>query len=500
MRVRNASQGILLFAAILFSSCPVFGSAASEEEQGDTVATVEVPPSPDRKVLTILTVGTLYRFSCELLQERISNKRDVELTYMSVSGNDLIEKVKEAFAGGEIDLLLIPPFWVPELAETGLLLPLGDQEWELDPLLDDIIVPFLEFYCYYDGTLYALPFDGDVRLFYYRRDLIESPHERERFKKEYGYDLSVPQSYEEAFDFARFFTRKKGESLAGTPLGHDFFGTGMSLGPGWCHYEWIDRFLSYKGVYFDAVLRPGIAGEAGVRALENVRELLRFAPPGVLYWGYGENRDAFLTGKLASVVLWSDFFKFVHDSSRSKVKDKVGVSHIPGVRSDGELLFRAPMPGGCVGAVSSSTNEVEACLWVLSFMSEVTSSELTLDPRTRCDPFRYSHTRSAATLSENLSGLSGSLVPIEECQRYLEAVRVSIENGAPDINIPFSREYVDLLDLYLHRTLRGELEPKEALLGTAKEWENISERVGYDKQRNIWTALYRIWQEQGYAE
>ena len=498
--MKRTISGILLMTAVLFSSCPSVGSTVEAEEKTERPVSKKVQPVSPRTGINILIAGDQYEFSFKLYAEKIADVRGIELSLLNLSGNDLFEKVKEELREGDTDLLLIPPLWVPELAETGLIQPLGKLLKVLDPSLDDIITPLLEFYCVYDGKLYALPLDGDVRLFYYRKDLVENPEERANFKKMYGYELSVPQTLGRAAEFFRFFTRKRGEPLAGKPLEHDFFGTGMTLDIGWCHYEWMDRFLACGGIYFDSELRPAISGEYGTRALTDLKRLLEFTSPGSLAWGYKENRDAFLGGKLASLVLWSDLFKFVPDVSRSEVGGKIGVSHVPGMLVDGEPFFRAPMPGGRVLAVSSSTGEPEASFWVASYMSATASGELVLDPRTSCDPFRYSHTERSETLSRYLSGLSEREVSFEDSRRYLDTIRVSIENGVPELNVPFSREYIDVLALYIHRVLKGELEPKEALVKTAREWDRISGEAGYEKQKKIWRALYRTWEEQGYAE
>jgi len=49
-----------------------------------------------------------------------------------------------------------------------------------------------------------------------------------------------------------------------------------------------------------------------------------------------------------------------------------------------------------------------------------------------------------------------------------------------------------VLDLYLHRSLRGELELEEALKRAGEEWDRISERTGYEKGLEIWKESGRI--------
>ncbi len=89
--------------------------------------------------------------------------------------------------------------------------------------------------------------------------------------------------------------------------------------------------------------------------------------------------------------------------------------------------------------------------------------DYTLDPRTNCDPFRHSHIKRADILAEYLSYFSGKEVDIDECREYLAVVADSMSSGVPDLAIPSMRDYIDILDLYIHRALLGELESNQAL-------------------------------------
>jgi len=59
----------------------------------------------------------------------------------------------------------------------------------------------------------------------------------------------------------------------------------------------------------------------------------------------------------------------------------------------------------------------------------------------------------------------------------------------PYLNVPFSREYIDVLDLYLHRSLTGELEPEEALKRAGEEWHNIGEGRVREATGNIESCI-----------
>ena len=57
------------------------------------------------------------------------------------------------------------------------------------------------------GRFYGLPINQDAYGMMYRRDLFENPKEQAAFRKKYGRDLRVPQTYQEAREVAEFFTR-----------------------------------------------------------------------------------------------------------------------------------------------------------------------------------------------------------------------------------------------------------------------------------------------------
>ncbi len=59
----------------------------------------------------------------------------------------------------------------------------------------------------HSGKFWGLPVNQDAYGFMYRKDLFENPEEKAKFKAKYGYELKVPQTYQQARDMANFFTR-----------------------------------------------------------------------------------------------------------------------------------------------------------------------------------------------------------------------------------------------------------------------------------------------------
>jgi multiple sugar transport system substrate-binding protein len=452
--------------------------------------------------INVFVDGGINVFPFELFKDKIKELSGIEVVLNPVAQSDVYTKLKNEFVSGTgaFDLVVYFPALLPEFTNMKNLRAMDDLVSVRDPKLDDIITPFRTLYCMNDGKLYALPYDGDLHVYYYRKDLITNAAEKAKFKATYGYELGIPQTWEQQKAFAKFFTRKKGELLAGKKLESDFYGNGMLLGRGWCHFEWMDHFTAYGGIYFDENLTPMINTEAGLKALADLKELSKYAPPGILSWGYMENRGSYLGGNLASMILWTDLFKFSYNKKESSVAGKVGISHIPGAMVDGKLQYKATMPFGRVMSITATSKHPVEAFWVASYMSEMASRDFTLDPRTGEDPFRYSQVNSPEILAKYLSAFSDTKVPLQDCKDYLNAIKANLEHGYPDLSIPGSNEYMDILDLNINKALSGEMSDKDALDQTAKEWNKISASLGQESQKAIWRGQLQVWRQLGYVK
>jgi multiple sugar transport system substrate-binding protein len=499
MSLRKMLFGIVcIFLVFSFATVCLAGTKEKEEKPTETA---EMAVKPGTKI-NVFVDGGINVFPFELFKDRIKEESGIELILNPVAQADVYTKLKNEFVSGTgaFDLVVFFPMLLPEFVNMGNLRPMDDLLGVRDPKLNDIITPYRKLYCEYEGKLYALPYDGDLHVYYYRKDLFAHPEEKTNFKNKYGYDLAVPDTWKKARDVAEFFTRKKGQKLAGEVLKNDFYGNGMLLGRGWCKFEWMDHFTAYGGIYFDENFKPMINTQAGLKALADLKEMSKFAPPGILSWGYMENRGSFLSGNLATFILWTDLFKFSYNKDESVVAGKVGIAHIPGAMADGKLQYKATMPFGRVLAITSTTKHPAEAFWVASYMSQQASIDFCFDPRTGEDPFRYSHVNAPDKLAKYLGDFSQGEVPVNDCKNYLDAIKANLEKGYPDLSIPGSNEYMDILDLYIHKALSGEMREKEALDKVAEEWNKISDSLGFESQKAIWLSQLGAWKELGYVD
>jgi multiple sugar transport system substrate-binding protein len=422
-------------------------------------------------------------------------KVGIKIKLITAPFANVYEKLKTEFVAGTgaYDVIVFFPLYLGEFAGMGYLKPLDEYAKKYNPRMDDVAKAFAKLYCYYGGKLYTLPYDGDVLSLYYRKDLFNNPEEKAKFKALYKRELRPPVTWDELIDVAKFFTRKKGEKLAGKVLTEDFYGYAFIAQRGSFAYAWwLAEFASRGGRYFDENMKPMINSPAGVTALQRIVDVMPYCPPDVLSYGYEELKDALILGRIAMCLQWPCNWKKGNDPAQSKIVGNVGITHVPGIIKDGKLVFRAPMPCGRVLAVSAASRNPEAAYYVAKVLSYDKSLADVSTPKTGLDPFRISHFNNPKAFAE--------FAPESEAKEYLSALRKNLTYGYPDLNLPGSAEYIDVLEIYLGKAYTKEMTPKAALDAAAAEWEKITERLGRANQIKIYKDLLQSWKEAGILE
>ncbi len=142
-----------------------------------------------------------------------------------------------------------------------------------------------------DGKIHSIPHESDISLLVYREDLFSDATEQRNFRQKYGRNLAPPKTFDEMMQVAEFFTRKKGESLAGKLLDDSFYGVALS---GRTYISTARLFQmdlhGYGARTFDGNLCPAFNGEGAQKALQFFVDLVNkgFAVPGVMTTGTPE--------------------------------------------------------------------------------------------------------------------------------------------------------------------------------------------------------------------
>ncbi|UCF91781.1 MAG: extracellular solute-binding protein [Desulfobacterales bacterium] len=420
----------------------------------------------------------------------------INIQIIEVPFEGVYEKEKTEFVAGTgaFDVVTFYPTYIGDFAGNGYLEPLDeymrkDPASTWDPNPSDVLAPFWELYCKFGGKVYALPIDGDVHMLMYRKDLFANPEEQAAFKAKYGKELNPPATWEDWLQVGEFFTRRKGEKLAGQVLDRDFYGSAEFAKRGFSFAWFVDRWAAFGEPYFDENMKPMVSSPNAVKALQNFVDSLQNAPPDVRAYGYDELRDAFLKGSVAMVVQWTDVPKKGADPNQSAIAGKIGVGRVPGWEIDGQVIHRSLMPVGRVVAVAADSSHKEAAYWVCKHVSYDRSLEDVSTALTGLDPYRKIHFTNPQAYT--------MFADQEEAQAYLKGVEAAMADGYPEIFIPGAAQYADSLDLHVNKALAGQETPQEALAAVAKEWDAITDKLNRPKQIELWRKALEAYRALG---
>jgi multiple sugar transport system substrate-binding protein len=261
------------------------------------------------------------------------------------------------------------------------------QVQSIDPLLADPAVHDASFQpqqqlfpnwwrelSWYGDKIYGYPYTGLTAYLCYRKDLLDDPENRRKFKARYHREIAVPANWKEYMQLAEFFTR---------PDDH-FYGTYISgkQGPAlW--YEWLNFVYSFGGDVLDT--QHGweygdivVNSPQNVAATEQYRKLISFSPPDTLNYGWNEAQAALQQGHSFMGLLWSDQAYLLEDQATSKVAGKIGYSLIPSSTSQ-----RSSQLEGLTYLVpTGSQHAKEAYRFIEWAMSAEVQTQQTLDGST----------------------------------------------------------------------------------------------------------------------
>ncbi|HSV30428.1 MAG TPA: extracellular solute-binding protein [Atribacteraceae bacterium] len=421
---------------------------------------------------------------------------------IEVPYGDLYSKIMTSFVTGvaAFDIIVVSATWLPDF--TPHLIPLDDYiaNPETDPDWADIMPAFQELVMWGEHK-YALPLDGDTHTLFYRRDIFQDAENQANFKEKYGYDLRVPETMDELYDVAEFFT---GWDWNGD--GAPDYGWAQPMMRGTQSHWWFWNFTApfsvmpggpdkYRGVlYFDPeTMEPLINQEGFVRGLTLYRDMAKFGPPGMLGWDVSQIRASAPGGNIAMWMEWGAFPGLSQDPevAHPDMIGNNGSAQRPGSLEvwdretqawvTMEEVNRAPVLsfGGWVAGITQTAANPDAAFDFIRFMaSPETSIKDVVRGDTGYNPYRFSHVK-------NLDAWLAAGFGEQDAIDYLAAIEADMvhPNAMSDLRIPGKAEYVDtILDRYVSMVLAGELEPREALDIVYEEWEKITDRLGREQQ------------------
>jgi len=391
-----------------------------------------------------------------------------EVGILQIQAKAMSEAVAKS---GSFDFWIGDPISLPDLVEAGLARSIDDFVARGKADLDDIIGGFQE-QARYKAKTYGLVADGDNFIMVIRKDLIEVPGERQKFKAKYGWEPGCPDTYEQWYHLAEFFTRDtKG---TGVP---DLYGAMGYRARGWGWRWWLQQFYAKGGMPFDDGMKPLIAGKEGLEALKDYIALTKFMPKDILGWATPQAYPFYAGGNAFSIMTYPSIAIAAEHPERSKIAGKNKYCLVPGYVVGGKLVRRAIQGYGNIFYVSNYAKHPEAAYWLAQYMtSKEVSARLVAGPNSVYDPYRRSHLTDARVVKARTK---------EMLEIHLKNAQVS----PPMILLQAAVEYNDVLDLNVQEALLGKISPEDALKNAAAAWEKITNQIGRRQQIEGWKAL-----------
>lgn len=172
--------------------------------------------------------------------------------------------------------------------------------------------------------IYGLPFHDGPECLIYRKDLFENETEKANFKRQFGYELSTPKTWQEFAEIAAFFNRPEqnlyGCVFANYPDGHNMV------------FDFCLQLWTRGGSLLNKKNQIDIHNEAAIKALDFYRKMVNdknAVHPKSREFGSVEAGLTFAQGQAAMAINWFGFASMAEVIEESKVKGKIDITSLP---------------------------------------------------------------------------------------------------------------------------------------------------------------------------
>jgi multiple sugar transport system substrate-binding protein len=355
LKRRTALAGL---AGLTFA--PAIARAAGEKYRGATVR--------------LLTERNSHQIALQEKLGEIAKSWGVTLDVRNVTTDEIESKVVIDWVGGADTWDLIYTGGVQRMAQWAY----GGIIKDIAPLIKSVGDPaLLSWDSFTDAARHAVT-DGDKvwgltcatseQSYVYRRDIFEDAGERAAFEKRFGYPLEVPKTYAHHQDVAVFFTRKRGEMLAGKPLDRDFYGTILCDKRGTFLWHTFENLAAAFGVtvYDPKTKKVGLTAPPNVALVKTMLALVPTLPPSHINLSSGEGVTMFGNGQAAMIGEYFDRQVLTMTRKGTPVTlDMVGFGFFPTAEGNPKGAVSGMRSGPPVVAIYGRSRNAEAAYKLL---------------------------------------------------------------------------------------------------------------------------------------
>ncbi len=249
----------------------------------------------------------------------------------------LHDKIAKDFEkrSAKYDLVIIDSLWLEEFSKNLIDLDILSKKKDIsDPKFNlNDFHPTLLKNCKIGNSLYGVPFSGDSMVIFYREDL---------FKKK---GFAPPKTWEE---FSKIISALNEKPIYGISF------------PGAKKPDLTTLFLDR---YASPLIKENTAvfnDESGVKALDMLKETIKYAQPSALEEDIQMAMERFRNGEAAVFESWISYYPDITDMFMSQIRDKVKIAPIPG----GKAVI-----GGWIASINKDSKNQEAAFLLLQYLT-----------------------------------------------------------------------------------------------------------------------------------
>jgi len=388
------------------------------------------------------------------------------------------------------DVIVFRSAQLGQLADAGQIAPLAEEKFlPHSAAWSDLVELVRDQEGRWGRHVYAVPLGSPVLVCYCRADLLDR------------LGLRPPRTWEEYLQAAQQLKERSRLGAAESPKEPTWAPALEPWAAGWAGWTFLARAASYAKHpnYYSTLfemqsMRPRIAEPPFVRALEELVATAKLAPPDLREADPDQVRERFWRGQCGLALCWPS--RAGPENASPEIK--CTIVPIPGASavwhpeeqkwlpaSKGEL-FRTPLLGisGRWAAVGASSEHPEAALQLIFWLVGKQGSE----PRPAVCPATTVFRKSELKDPKRLQAWVEPAMPRETALQYADALHQTFSSSQwlVGLRIPGWPEYMAELDAAVHAAVQGEKTAQQALQAAAQKWQEITHRLGLDRQRQAY--------------
>ena len=393
----------------------------------------------------------------------------IEIDIIGAPAEDIFKKVMQdvTTSGGAFDIYTGPWNSTGDLVSSNGAVNCDDYVSRYQPDWADpergTPSPEMEKLLYtYNGSYYTFSLDGDYQTWFYLKGIYEREDVKEAFRKEVGYELDVPNTWNEVDAISKFFT---GKDFGNGPM----YGNGNLMSPFWGLATFYARFASMdfpNFYFFDEDGNPNLNTELGIQAAEEHVRSFEWSPPDALTFTWAEAYSTMWNLQIPQTAIYTNLVKFgdgynTDGSPKSKATGMIS-AHLPVGRKFGNQLNRRSVLYYHISAwISSQSKYPEAAYLFMQWLSSTrTYTWMAGNPGGYFDPMQRAN-------------FNEPLVEATYHKYSMEMIPETIARSVPSINFGGQTALDNALDEELQAAITGQKSAKDAMESAQRKWERI---------------------------